>query len=65
MCVSAVCVFLCVCMNLLLKHDASEPPHSQIIGRVGRLKMLNGSGVSVRERMDAEIRYMQVSKGGK
>jgi hypothetical protein len=42
--------------------------HMQIIGRIGRLKMLNGSGVNGRERTDAEIRYMQVGQakqGGK
>ncbi|KAF5835785.1 hypothetical protein DUNSADRAFT_6874 [Dunaliella salina] len=31
----------------------------EIIGRVGRLRMLNGSSVNTRERTDAEIRYMQ------
>ncbi len=35
-------------------------PWMQIIGRVGRLRILNGSGVNARERTDAEIRYMQV-----
>ncbi len=41
-------VGLCVCVCV------------QVIGRIGRITLLNGAAVSVRERTDSEVRYLQV-----